>query len=153
MILSNLVYWQKSTISSIIILYLSSSTSTLATSRWSTSSSGTCRIDRTAPNSLLSNCAVNSVCFSFYNHNSSSNDYSLILKVYCGILLCLNNLRSQKWCSFWFLYVFAYDLFLYVTHKRDIFCYWPGLGGEFVTAIAYSIRGQLSWHQRTYAFR
>ena len=29
----------------------------------------------------------------------------------------------------------------------------PGLGGEFVTAIAYSIRGQLSWHQRTYAFR
>ncbi|XP_071479899.1 SWI/SNF-related matrix-associated actin-dependent regulator of chromatin subfamily B member 1-like [Diadema setosum] len=27
-----------------------------------------------------------------------------------------------------------------------------GLGGEFVTSIAYSIRGQLSWHQRTYAF-
>ncbi|KAL1454375.1 hypothetical protein WDU94_010642 [Cyamophila willieti] len=27
-----------------------------------------------------------------------------------------------------------------------------GLGGEFLTAIAYSIRGQLSWHQRTYAF-
>lgn len=27
-----------------------------------------------------------------------------------------------------------------------------GLGGEFVTAIAYSIRGQISWHQRTYAF-
>nr|prf snr1 gene [Drosophila melanogaster] len=27
-----------------------------------------------------------------------------------------------------------------------------GLGGEFVTAIAYSIRGQLSWHCRTYAF-
>lgn len=27
-----------------------------------------------------------------------------------------------------------------------------GLGGEFVTAIAYSIRGQLSWHLRTYAF-
>jgi len=27
-----------------------------------------------------------------------------------------------------------------------------GLGGEFVTAIAYSIRGQLSWHVRTYAF-
>jgi len=27
-----------------------------------------------------------------------------------------------------------------------------GLGGEFVPAIAYSIRGQLSWHQRTYAF-
>lgn len=27
-----------------------------------------------------------------------------------------------------------------------------GLGGEFVTAIAYSIRGQLSWHHRTYAF-
>ena len=26
------------------------------------------------------------------------------------------------------------------------------LGGEFVTAIAYSIRGQLSWHQKTYAF-
>ena len=28
-----------------------------------------------------------------------------------------------------------------------------GLGGEFVTTIAYSIRGQISWHQRTYAFR
>ena len=28
-----------------------------------------------------------------------------------------------------------------------------GLGGEFVTTIAYSIRGQLSWHSRTYAFR
>ncbi|CAL8113100.1 unnamed protein product [Orchesella dallaii] len=27
-----------------------------------------------------------------------------------------------------------------------------GLGGEFVTAIAYSIRGQLSWHQKTYPF-
>ena len=27
-----------------------------------------------------------------------------------------------------------------------------GLGGEFVTAIAYSIRGQLSWHAKTYAF-
>ncbi|KAL3079803.1 hypothetical protein niasHS_014085 [Heterodera schachtii] len=27
-----------------------------------------------------------------------------------------------------------------------------GLGGEFVGAIAYSIRGQLSWNQRTYAF-
>ncbi|NXT02533.1 SNF5 regulator, partial [Jacana jacana] len=27
-----------------------------------------------------------------------------------------------------------------------------GLGGEFVTTIAYSIRGQLSWHQKTYAF-
>jgi len=27
-----------------------------------------------------------------------------------------------------------------------------GLGGEFATTIAYSIRGQLSWHARTYAF-
>jgi len=27
-----------------------------------------------------------------------------------------------------------------------------GLGGEFVTAVAYSIRGQISWHQKTYAF-
>ncbi|TRY77899.1 hypothetical protein TCAL_08110 [Tigriopus californicus] len=26
------------------------------------------------------------------------------------------------------------------------------LGGEFVSAIAYSIRGQLAWHQKTYAF-
>lgn len=26
-----------------------------------------------------------------------------------------------------------------------------GLGGEFVTSIAYSIRGQLAWHQKTYA--
>ncbi len=28
-----------------------------------------------------------------------------------------------------------------------------GLGGEFLSAIAYSIRGQLAWHQRTYAYR
>jgi SWI/SNF-related matrix-associated actin-dependent regulator of chromatin subfamily B protein 1 len=27
-----------------------------------------------------------------------------------------------------------------------------GLGGEFVSAAAYSIRGQLSWNQRTYAY-
>ncbi|VDP28688.1 unnamed protein product [Schistosoma margrebowiei] len=27
-----------------------------------------------------------------------------------------------------------------------------GLGGEFVTAVAYSIRGQLAWHQKIYAF-
>jgi len=27
-----------------------------------------------------------------------------------------------------------------------------GLGGEFVTAVAYSIRGQIFWHQQTYAF-
>jgi len=27
-----------------------------------------------------------------------------------------------------------------------------GLGGEFVAAIAYSIRGQLSWHQKTFAY-
>lgn len=27
-----------------------------------------------------------------------------------------------------------------------------GLGGEFATAIAYSIRGQLNWHSKTYAF-
>lgn len=27
-----------------------------------------------------------------------------------------------------------------------------GLGGEFVAAVAYSIRGQLSWNQRTYAY-
>ena len=26
-----------------------------------------------------------------------------------------------------------------------------GLGGEFVTSIAYSIRGQLAWHQKTFA--
>ena len=32
-------------------------------------------------------------------------------------------------------------------------CQELGLGGEFITAITYSIRGQLSWHQRTYAFR
>ena len=28
-----------------------------------------------------------------------------------------------------------------------------GLGGEFVTTIAYAIRGQLSWHAKTYAFK
>lgn len=28
-----------------------------------------------------------------------------------------------------------------------------GLGGEFVTAIAYSVRGQLSWHQKTFSYR
>jgi len=27
-----------------------------------------------------------------------------------------------------------------------------GLGGEFVTAISYSIRGQLNWYRKTYAF-
>lgn len=27
-----------------------------------------------------------------------------------------------------------------------------GLGGEFVPAVAYSIRGQIFWHQQTYAF-
>ncbi|CAF2342316.1 unnamed protein product [Rotaria sp. Silwood2] len=27
-----------------------------------------------------------------------------------------------------------------------------GLGGEFVTAIAYSVRGQLSWHQKTFSY-
>ena len=27
-----------------------------------------------------------------------------------------------------------------------------GLGGEFVTAISYSIRGQLAWHQKTLAY-
>lgn len=27
-----------------------------------------------------------------------------------------------------------------------------GLSGEFVSAIAYSVRGQICWHQRTYAF-
>ena len=27
-----------------------------------------------------------------------------------------------------------------------------GLGGEFVAAVAYSIRGQLSWNQKTYAY-
>jgi len=31
-------------------------------------------------------------------------------------------------------------------------CQELGLGGEFTTAITYSIRGQLSWHKRTYAF-
>ena len=31
-------------------------------------------------------------------------------------------------------------------------CADQGLGGEFVTTIAYSIRGQLSWHAKTYAF-
>nr|CAB3266382.1 SWI/SNF-related matrix-associated actin-dependent regulator of chromatin subfamily B member 1-A [Phallusia mammillata] len=31
-------------------------------------------------------------------------------------------------------------------------CQELGLGGEFVAGIAYSIRGQLSWHKRTYAF-
>ncbi|CAK9297366.1 unnamed protein product [Gordionus sp. m RMFG-2023] len=27
-----------------------------------------------------------------------------------------------------------------------------GLGGEFLTSVAYSIRGQISWHHKTYAF-
>ncbi|CAF4333056.1 unnamed protein product, partial [Rotaria socialis] len=27
-----------------------------------------------------------------------------------------------------------------------------GLGGEFVTAIAYSVRGQLSWHNKTFSY-
>ena len=32
------------------------------------------------------------------------------------------------------------------------YCKELGLGGEFVTVIAYSIRGQLTWHQRTLSF-
>jgi len=32
-------------------------------------------------------------------------------------------------------------------------CSEMGLGGEFVTGVAYSIRGQLAWHNRLYAFR
>ena len=28
-----------------------------------------------------------------------------------------------------------------------------GLGGEFIPTIAYSIRGQLSWHSKTYDFK
>ncbi|KAL3310119.1 SWI SNF, matrix associated, actin dependent regulator of chromatin, subfamily b, member 1, partial [Cichlidogyrus casuarinus] len=41
-------------------------------------------------------------------------------------------------------------------NKPEVFaaklCAELGLGGEFATAIAYSIRGQLAWHQRLYAF-
>ncbi|XP_067935696.1 SWI/SNF-related matrix-associated actin-dependent regulator of chromatin subfamily B member 1-like [Watersipora subatra] len=33
-----------------------------------------------------------------------------------------------------------------------VLCADLGLGGEFMSAIAYSIRGQLSWHKRMYAF-
>jgi SWI/SNF-related matrix-associated actin-dependent regulator of chromatin subfamily B protein 1 len=32
------------------------------------------------------------------------------------------------------------------------YCCELGLSGEFVTAVSYSIRGQLSWFQKTYAF-
>ena len=32
------------------------------------------------------------------------------------------------------------------------YCRELGLGGEFVTTIAYSIRGQLTWHQKTLSF-
>ena len=32
------------------------------------------------------------------------------------------------------------------------YCRELGLGGEFMTAIAYSIRGQLTWHQKTLSF-
>lgn len=35
--------------------------------------------------------------------------------------------------------------------SRNI-CKELGLGGEFMSGIAYSIRGQLQWNQRTYAF-
>ncbi|KAM7533378.1 hypothetical protein Aperf_G00000123383 [Anoplocephala perfoliata] len=37
-------------------------------------------------------------------------------------------------------------------HFAGRLCAELGLGGEFVTAVAYSIRGQLAWHQRLYAF-
>lgn len=33
-----------------------------------------------------------------------------------------------------------------------VLCAEKGLGGEFMTAIAYSIRGQLSWYYRTYPY-
>jgi SWI/SNF-related matrix-associated actin-dependent regulator of chromatin subfamily B protein 1 len=39
------------------------------------------------------------------------------------------------------------------TTKINIEILFLGLGGEFVTAIAYSIRGQLSWHHKTFSYR
>lgn len=50
---------------------------------------------------------------------------------------------------------FEWDLSNPLNNPEDFakqLCSDLGLGGEFVTTIAYSIRGQLSWHAKTYAF-
>ena len=50
-----------------------------------------------------------------------------------------------------------FEILEHLLYYLLLFCltvnFFVGLGGEFVTAIAYSIRGQINWHQRTYAFR
>ena len=51
---------------------------------------------------------------------------------------------------------FEWDLSNPLNNPEDFarcLCADLGLGGEFVTAVAYSIRGQLSWHAKTYAFK
>ena len=51
---------------------------------------------------------------------------------------------------------FEWDLSNPLNNPEDFakqLCSDLGLGGEFVTTIAYSIRGQLSWHAKTYAFK
>ena len=39
------------------------------------------------------------------------------------------------------------------TNDRSICKLLIGLGGEFITAIAYSVRGQLSWHHKTSTYK
>ena len=50
---------------------------------------------------------------------------------------------------------FEWDLSNPLNNPEDFarLCADLGLGGEFVTAVAYPIRGKLSWHAKTYAFK
>jgi len=53
-----------------------------------------------------------------------------------------------------FARVLASELGKQSFQTKNLYVYmYIGLGGEFVTAIAYSIRGQLSWHHKTFSYR
>ncbi|XP_021367292.1 SWI/SNF-related matrix-associated actin-dependent regulator of chromatin subfamily B member 1-like [Mizuhopecten yessoensis] len=78
-------------------------------------------------------------------------DQRVILKlnIHVGYMLwCLFQLNIHVVYMLWCLFQLNIH---FINLLINCFLY-PGLGGEFVTSIAYSIRGQLSWHQRTYAF-
>lgn len=76
--------------------------------------------------------------------NTSLVDQVLVLYIFLIVLMLLTIFFKVEW-----------DMSEKQNNPEDFalkLCAELGLGGEFVTAIAYSIRGQLSWHQRTYAF-
>ena len=43
------------------------------------------------------------------------------------------------------------NIFFFQDFSRKL-CADLGLGGEFVTAVTYSVRGQLAWHSKNYVF-